>query len=184
MTRLIPLMLAAAPSVALATAGTAGPTSAPSWADELADAFDAADPEGGWDVTPIPPTPAAAKTKADILIESLGTASSASWHGDVTLKRGVMAAVSPDGTQGLVLAERVMACGTAGCAWLDTSADALPAAGCMAPLCGGLELTSASPAWVIVDIAAAKDGSELWIPRTLLIAFDTALIGVEPDEID
>lgn len=181
MTRLIPLLLAVAPFAALAT----DTTTAPSWAEEIVEAFDAVDPDGGWDLTPIPPTPAAAKTKADILIESLGAAPSASWRGDITLKRGIMLATSPDGTQGLVLPARVMVCGTAGCDLLDPPA-ALPteSAGCAFPFCGGLAFAEASPAWVVVDIGEAKDGSELWIPRSILVAFDTALIGVEPDEID
>ena len=188
MTRTTLITLVALSLSSAALASTAGG----SWQDDVAAAMQAADPDGGWEIAPIPTT-AAAKTKADILIESFRDGSTeASYHGDVTLKRGILAATSTDGAQGLVLLDDVLVCDwELGCEPLrgvepDEIDVAFDAGRCHYPFCGGDAVTLAQtyPVYVVVDISVGRDGSESWTVSDLLVGFDLAFRGIEPDEID
>jgi hypothetical protein len=175
MTRFFPIALAALAVSTPALAGDAEITLKAGIAS-MATALDEADPDGGWIATPA--EPCAAKTKATILIESLGNASSdhdpvvcfnteiledepfgvahgETTHtlhkvGNITLKRGVF---SVAGERGRDAAEIVA---PATLTWTDVAFDNL------------------------AYLAVARDGSaQLVFPPLVL-----GLIGVEPDEID
>jgi hypothetical protein len=173
-TRLTLLLLAAVSSTSFAATSTA-----PTWAVELAAAMADADPSGDWQL--VPAEPQAAKAKADILIESFRDGSvAAGYHGNITLKRGIVAAASSDGTQALLFAEDVLVCTPElGCVPL------VEPASCVSPLCGGADvLVDASSVYLVVDVDRLRDGSETYTVSDILVGFENAFAGVEPDEID
>lgn len=198
-----PLFFLLAATTALA-GGTA--TGAPTWSDDLAAAMAAADPAGGWQIAPIPATTAGARAKADILIEAHRDGSrTATYAGDITLKRGTFVTASPDGSQELWVAGTVQICD-----WLTGCGDPIPGidpdeidvggdplegiepdeidfdlAACAYPLCGGeAELAALNLAYLVVDVGVDRDGTPLYTVRDMVVGIDAGFTGIEGEDID
>ena len=175
MNRLFTLIAASA----LSTAALA--QEAPTWQGDIAAQLAAADTAAGWQIAPISPIPLAAKTKADILIESFRDGSTETHYtGNITLKRGVFAEMSTDGTQGLVFPESVEIRD-----WeLGCTTHAL-APNCAYPMCGGIDgLVAASSLYLAVDVVYATDGTQTALVTDLISGIDAGIVKIEPEEID
>lgn len=174
-------------------ANAAASSTGPSWQVSLAEALHEADPNAGWVLAPVQAAALQKRTLADIICDIGEASASASWHGPGVLTQGSVIAGSADGRQVVLLAPDALICdATGGCAWLpalDEAAIDLPgeASGtCVWPVCGGVvqSLVGTHPLYVVADVQTRRDGSTSFLVTDLLVAFDAAVTGVEPDEID
>jgi hypothetical protein len=177
---------------ALSSSAPATPRATTSWQDAVVATMAKADPIGGWKRVAVARPDAQAEhiREGTVTIRKAGAETSATYNGNITLKRGVVAATSPDGKRALLVAQHVIVCDT-GCkpyegmraGDVDTRSER---ESCVHPLCGGnlSVLTRAAPAYLAADIVTQRDGSKAFVVRGLVVGFQIAFKGIEPDEID
>jgi hypothetical protein len=178
---------------AISSSAVADSRSAPRWQNAVSSAMAEADPRGGWQRVAVQRHKPNAKPRAAIVIEKRRDGStSARYSGNVTLKRGIVAAASPDGAHALLLAKDVLVCDwQVGCKpYEGILPDEIDFKGdqesCVGPVCGGDigVLVGASPVYLAADVVTRRDGSKTYAVKGLIVGFDNALRGIEPDEID
>jgi hypothetical protein len=168
----------------------ASPRAGTSWQDAVARAMADADPEGDWQRVAVEQERGAQREAEIVITIDRDGSTAAKYNGDVTLKRGIIAGTNPKGSQALLVATDILVCHfELGCVPFEGIAlDEIDLAtgSCVYPLCGGnLDvLVDASPAYLVVDVIAQRDGSTVYSVTDLIIGFEVALSGIEPDEID
>jgi hypothetical protein len=165
---LVPAALALAPP-ALAGDVTLKRGVVGSMATALADA----DPRGGWIAVEAEPEPLAAKAKADILIESFGFTVPLAVGYDRELLQDAPWGATTDGAYLIYAVDAIAVGARAEYGFFDAMPSRHPAE-LERPLTWTV-VAEAHLGYLLVDTAGAA---------TLVLPVDTALAGIEPDEID
>jgi hypothetical protein len=173
-------------SSALLTSDTAT-----TWQDAVVVAMAETDPPGDWQLVPAERPPAPAGAQPEVLIERRSDGStSASYHGSTMLEPRTIAAMSLDGTQALVQPRDILVCDSElGCGTILPDEGAFRGVDlgeCDDLSCGsGVDLlTDASPVYLVVDILVDPNGREVHEVSGIIVGFEIAFHGIEPDEID
>jgi hypothetical protein len=177
---------------AVSSSVAASPQAGSDWGATVARGMADADPTGDWQLAPADHG-SGVPGEAEITLTFFRDGSTeARYGGDVTLKRGIIAGMSRDGSEALLLATDVLVCDWEfGCAPFEgIEPDEIDfnskAKDCSDSVCGADidDLIAASPAYLVADVVHNRDGSTAYRVTGLVVGFQTALHGIEPDEID